>query len=70
MTAKEIDQEAFDQVVRAYRKYHEIVTSSEMTDSTKQTYLVHAENFFRWLANDFEPGLQARSGRKKKNHLI
>ena len=31
-----------------------------MTPSTKRTYLLHAENFVRWLSDDFNPGVNSR----------
>ena len=40
----------------ALERYKEVVEATEMTPTSKKTYLLHAEQFVRWLADDFEPG--------------
>ncbi len=44
------------EVREALRRYERIVAASPMRESTKKTYLLHSNNFVRWLADDFEPG--------------
>ena len=46
----------------ALERYKEVVEATEMTLTSKKTYLLHAKHFVRWLADDFEPG--AKLGKK------
>lgn len=55
MSAK-ISQQALEEIRLALTEYRIQVRSTAMKDSTKKTYLLHASNFVRWLANDFVPG--------------
>ena len=44
------------EVQEALRRYEETVEASPLRLSSKNTYLLHARQFVRWLADDFEPG--------------
>ena len=54
------DKSALQQVKDALEKYKRAVESTDMQPSTKQTYLLHARNFVRWLDDDFDPGATVR----------
>jgi len=51
-----VSSKTFEDVEAALREYEEEVRASNMTPSTKATYLRHAEHFVRWLKGDFVPG--------------
>ena len=51
-----VSPSALREVRDALRQYELTVVATEMQWSTKNTYLSHANNFVRWLADDFEPG--------------
>ena len=55
-----IDLKALQDVQEALQRYEAVVRATEMTSSTKKTYLLHSRNFVRWLADDFTPGINAR----------
>ncbi len=55
-----ISRAALDEVWDALERYKEVVEATEMTPQSKSTYLLHAEQFVRWLADDFEPGATLR----------
>lgn len=59
-----IHADALQQVRQALSQYTREVEATDMTDSTKKTYLLHAENFVRWLAGEFVPGTRARKERQ------
>ena len=54
-----ISIEAIGEIRRALEQYNVVVDHAELSESTKNTYLLHAENFVRWLQDDFEPGSRA-----------
>ncbi len=37
-------------------EYKQEISSCALQPSTKATYIIHAENFVRWLKDDFKPG--------------
>lgn len=51
-----ISLNALAEVRRALEQYERAIEKTRLKESTKQTYLVHAKDFVRWLADDFEPG--------------
>jgi len=51
-----VTEATLKEVREALRRYERLVNSTDMTESTKKTYLLHSTNFVRWLADDFEPG--------------
>ena len=44
----------------ALEQYEEDVERSPLTRNTKDTYLLHARNFVRWMKGEFEPGATLR----------
>ena len=40
----------------ALREYEAEVKASGLSPTTKDTYILHATNFVRWLEDDFRPG--------------
>ncbi len=48
------------QVTEALEVYRTEVEDAPLTRSTKDTYLLHAENFVRWLHGNFEPGSRSK----------
>ena len=57
-----ISRNALRQVRDALGQYEMQVDASPLALNTKNTYLLHARNFVRWLDDDFEPGATLRSG--------
>ena len=53
-----ISQDALIQVQAELENYITEVKASKLTQSSKDTYLLHAEHFVRWLDDDFVPGGQ------------
>jgi hypothetical protein len=51
-----ISSKALQEVEEALKQYEKEVQSSKMEPSTKRTYLLHSNNFVRWLKDDFVPG--------------
>ena len=60
-----VNTEVLKSVQEALERYKETVSDTALSpcyppalDSprSKETYLLHAEHFVRWLADDFEPG--------------
>ena len=59
-----LDRDVMRPVQDALGSYEEEVEATECTRSTKNTYLLHARQFVRWLNDDFEPGVTLRDGRR------
>ena len=53
-----VGSRTLNEVELALVQYREQVNATDMTPSTKKTYLVHSENFVRWLKGEFVPGLR------------
>ena len=47
-------------------RYTQEVKTSPLKANTKKTYLLHAENFVKWLHDDFEPG-GTLTGRRRRS---
>ena len=54
----------------ALERYQEEVIATSLKPSSKKTYLLHAEHFVRWLADDFEPGASLLRGRKTALNFV
>jgi hypothetical protein len=52
----EISQCQLSAVEEVFRRYTEVVNDLKLRDSSKRTYLLHADQFVRWLAGRFTPG--------------
>lgn len=55
-TMPKISPGALREVQDALEQYARIVEATRLAPQSKETYLGHAEQFVRWLADDFEPG--------------
>ena len=51
-----VSGKTLQEVEAAPREYEEVVQSSNLTPSTKRTYMPHSEDFVKWLKGDSEPG--------------
>jgi hypothetical protein len=59
---RQIPAEALHQVTEALKRYEREVEQSKLRPSTKRTYIVHANNFVRWLKGEFAPGRGTTGG--------
>ena len=50
-----ISRKCLAKVEAALERYEEEIEGTRLARSPKHTYLLHAENFVRWLRDDFEP---------------
>jgi Tfp pilus assembly protein PilX len=55
-----VSSEALQEIEAALREYEQEVESSNMTPATQHTYLLHSENFVKWLKGEFVPGARKR----------
>ena len=51
-----VSRDVLAEVQKAYDCYVLEVESSDLSSNSQDTYLRHAEQFVRWLDDDFEPG--------------
>ena len=58
-----INDKALRLVKDALDQYETAVESTNCTEKTKRTYILHARNFVRWLNDDFDPGVNVRRRR-------
>ena len=56
-----ISQDCLAQVLGALERYKKEVNAAPIAGNTKNTYILHSNNFVRWLNDEFEPG-----GRNKR----
>lgn len=52
----ELTPDALRQIRSALGRYQKEVSDSKLSPRSKETYLLHAENFVRWLEGLFTPG--------------
>ena len=50
-----ISASALTEIEQALEKYEEQVNAANIRITTKSTYLLHADNFVRWLRGEFQP---------------
>ena len=60
-----IDDDALMQVRQAFEDYKREVDDTPLAPDTKDIYISHAEQFVRWLYDDFEPGVAYRRMRRR-----
>lgn len=60
-----LSPDCLDAVREALSDYIEDVNSTLLTNSTKETYTYHANNFVRWLYDDFVPGESKEQARAR-----
>jgi uncharacterized protein with HEPN domain len=53
---RRLSPEVIQQVRAALQEYEREVEAANLARTTKDTYLLHASNFVRWLAGEFTPG--------------
>jgi hypothetical protein len=51
-----VSSKTLDEIEAALREYERQIEASNMTPSTKHTYVLHSENFVKWLRGEFVPG--------------
>ena len=51
-----VTPEVLKSVQDALEEYKKSVSDTALRPRSKETYLLHAEHFVRWLEDDFEPG--------------
>lgn len=51
----QVSRKTLQEIEVALREYEEEIRASNMTPSTKHTYLLHSENFVKWLKGEFVP---------------
>jgi hypothetical protein len=51
-----ISIEALEEIRRALKDYHNVCEANLGTPVSKSTYYRYAEQFVRWLNNEFTPG--------------
>ena len=55
-----VSQEVLAAVRKALGQWEEEVRDSNLAPKAKNTYLLHPNNFVRWLDDDFKPGARLR----------
>lgn len=55
-----VSPRALGEIRAALLEYEREVAESGVKPNTEKTYLLHADNFVRWLAGDFEPGRRVK----------
>jgi hypothetical protein len=56
--------ELLTQIGAALERYELEVRAAPLTQTTQDTYVLHAAHFVRWLADDFVPGSQLTGTRR------
>ena len=56
----EMQEHIRETIEYAYQEYARDVEATTLAPNNKQTYLMRAYNFVRWLRGDFTPGAKAR----------
>ena len=54
-----ISNPALAEVLEAVEDYELKLALSDLNPRTREIYLLHARNFVRWLADDFNPGIES-----------
>ena len=55
-----VSKGSVQEIELALERYRAEVGRASLADNTKDTYLLHANNFVRWLKREFEPGVRSR----------
>jgi hypothetical protein len=65
MATIRVSRQSLSEVERALSQYEELLAALEqgriLKESTRKTYLVHSQNFVRWLSGEFDPGARNKS---------
>jgi hypothetical protein len=54
--APRITAPALSEIQAALKAYYTELQSSDLSETSQGIYMVHAENFVRWLKGEFSPG--------------
>ena len=65
-----VSPEILTAIQEAYERYVSEVNTSDLTPESKLTYLSHAQQFVRWLDDDFEPGETKRRRGIRTSHIV
>ena len=52
-----ITDDALRQVKDSLRQYEDAIEASNLTPTTKKTYITHARRFVSWLDHGYTPGM-------------
>ena len=58
-----VRRETLEDVKQAFEEYKKVVDATGMSDQSKLTYIDNADQFIRWLDDDFEPGVNVKRRR-------
>ena len=61
-----ISYKALAEVEQAYAEYKQVVETSSMALTSRKTYIIHADQFVRWLKQEFQPGVHVGNRRPKR----
>ena len=56
MSERKVSTQALREIEAALEEYKNEVNGTNLAQSSKETYLDHADAFVRWLKGEFEPG--------------
>lgn len=69
MATRRIPISSLNEVRAQLSAYRELLAALEedgtLVEPTTRTYLIHAENFVRWLEGEWEPGTRPRNKTKR-----
>ena len=60
-----VSPQALSEVETALQDYIRVVETSGMALTSRKTYINHADQFVRWLKQEFQPGVHAGNRRPK-----
>ena len=60
-----VSPQALSEVETALQDYIRVVETSGMALTSRKTYIIHADQFVRWLKQEFQPGVHAGNRRPK-----
>ena len=61
-----VSRDALAEIEQAYAEYKQVVATSGMALTSRKTYIIHADQFVRWLKREFQPGVHAGNWRPKR----
>jgi hypothetical protein len=53
-----VSPSAISEIDRALKEYCHVVLASELSATSQDVYIYHADNFVRWLKGEFDPGVR------------
>ena len=61
-----ISYKALAEVEQACAEYKQVVETSGMALTSRKTYIIHTDQFVRWLKREFQPGVHTGNRRPKR----